>query len=243
MSDLWQVAASCRSGRPFVGGGILLAGRLLMCFTSQPALCAAIGVAAVTVALFAIPLSLLPGWLPITVPSGESPREAVAEVASNVSHEPAEEAMRPNRAATPLPAMPVVPPTASPESAPESPSIREVEPALRDAGEHGVISLGGSGSFCIARLWRDRRRLPWPADRRGFRTGQNLAVGKCAAGSCGASIPRIGGQHLSAGGTSSPDRAAGPVCFGVTRPCVLVPLSRFIAGDDVLACGASSPMS
>ena len=116
MSDLWQVTASWPVRAALVGGGILLAGRLLMRFTRQPARRTAIGIAAVTIALMAIPLSLLPGWLPVTVPSGESPREAAAQVASNVRREPAETAVRPNRATTPLPAMPVVPPTASPSS-------------------------------------------------------------------------------------------------------------------------------
>jgi hypothetical protein len=68
--DLWPVRVAV------LGGLVLLAGRLLLMLTRQPARRALVGTAAVAAALLVIPLSWLPGWLPVSV---VSPAPAVAE--------------------------------------------------------------------------------------------------------------------------------------------------------------------
>lgn len=85
MSDLWEIAGAWPLRIVLLGGGVLLAGRLLMFLTRQPARRSAVGVAAVGSALLAVPLSLLPGWLPISLPSVGAGEFSKVEIRTNSS--------------------------------------------------------------------------------------------------------------------------------------------------------------
>src|SRR5206468_9617897 len=63
----WEAAGAWPVRVLIAGGGVLLAGRLLVALTRQPARRVWIGTAAVVAALVAIPLCLLPGWMPVVV--------------------------------------------------------------------------------------------------------------------------------------------------------------------------------
>ena len=88
MSDFWQIASSWPVRAAVVGGGVLLAGRVLMWITRQPARRSAIGMAAVAVALLAIPLTALPGWLPVTVPETKQDAAVVEQLPQRADRAP-----------------------------------------------------------------------------------------------------------------------------------------------------------
>src|SRR5436305_871667 len=69
MTVPWEVVGLWPVRALVAGGAVLLFGRLLVTLTRQPARRVWVGTAAVVVALLAIPLSAIPGWLPIPVPS------------------------------------------------------------------------------------------------------------------------------------------------------------------------------
>ena len=257
MSDLWQVAASWPVRVAVVGGGILLVGRMLMWLTRQPARRSAIGLATVGVALLAIPLSLLPGWLPLRIAAGTNARESVAGTASKLAERhdslaaPPLLTLReanPVAPAAPSPKHAVTPPSPGPfaeSTHPATDNSRRVPPTdegtfAPPALPHNTTTTSAAtltfdlqlatriivlayglvavwllvrlliGHFALTRIWRSASMPPqWI----------NHCFHELAAGICPRAQLRVS------------DRAAGPVCFGLWRPRVLVPLSLVESGD------------
>jgi beta-lactamase regulating signal transducer with metallopeptidase domain len=228
MSDFWQIASSWPVRAALVGGGVLLVGRVLMWMTRQPARRSAVGVAAVAVALLAIPLTVLPGWLPVAIPAPA--QEAVAQVQPPTIDNPVEYPSVPSREReVPTAALPANPfPEASPPSttvaadpAPSQPavatassaeqiSIRRLILAAYALIAFGLLARLVVGHFGLMRLWKRAAILPAWA-KSVFR--------EIANDLCPRAQVRVS------------DRPAGPVCFGLIRPRVLVPQSLIESGD------------
>ena len=68
MTIPWEAVGSWPVRALVAGGALLLAGRLLVALTRQPARRVWVGTAAVVAALLAIPLALVPGWVRVSVP-------------------------------------------------------------------------------------------------------------------------------------------------------------------------------
>jgi len=69
MTQLWDILGLWPVRVVLVGGTVLLAGRVLLALSRQPARRVWIGTAAVVAALLAIPLSLIPAWVHVSVPA------------------------------------------------------------------------------------------------------------------------------------------------------------------------------
>lgn len=229
MSDFWQIASSWPVRAALVGGGVLLAGRALMWLTRQPARRSAVGVAAVAVALLAIPLTVLPGWLPVTVPATTVERKAVAQLPTpstqmpvdlapdvsgdvertNLPIQPMPEAENPAPAAVAVDTASTQPlPTSASSEPPASvPRFVVAAYALIAVGLVARLMIGHVG---LMRLWRRASSPPEWAER----VFRELANDLC---------PRA---RLRVS-----DRPSGPVCFGLIRPRVLVPESLIETED------------
>jgi beta-lactamase regulating signal transducer with metallopeptidase domain len=222
--DLWPVRVAV------LGGLVLLAGRLLLMLTRQPARRALVGTAAVAAALLVIPLSWLPGWLPVSV---VSPAPAVAEraeppaltrpVAPDSEGEP-EYIFVLTPDADPATAVAERPALQEPEAVPDSPDRPAAAGATTpetpiDFGRSVTIAYLVVAGLFLARLalghmalahrWRAARPAPDWAER-AFRAA--------AADTCPRARFRVS-AHV------------GPVCFGVLRPRVLIPAGMLAGGD------------
>src|SRR4051812_37168811 len=69
MNPLWDTLGFWPVRVLVAGGTVLLMGRLLLLFSRQPARRVWIGTAAIVAALLAIPLSLVPAWVHVAVPT------------------------------------------------------------------------------------------------------------------------------------------------------------------------------
>src|SRR5262249_24268828 len=220
-----------------------------MMVVPQPARRALIGTLAVVVALLAIPLTLLPGWLPVTVPTSESPAMTIpqgGEVVRSLPPTPEPDhnpeyvfVLMPDNAdrvvAEAAPA--IVPPH---ESAPSAAGLTPAAPnnppaptddsgSIANGNGWGDFLLGAYGLLALALLVRlglghvilaRRRRASHPAPDWAERVFRELAAGVC---------PRARLRVSS--------RAPGPVCFGVFWPRVVVPARLVAAGDaSALRC-------
>jgi beta-lactamase regulating signal transducer with metallopeptidase domain len=222
--DYWPVRIA------LIGGAVLLAGRLVLALTRQPARRALFGTAAVVAALLVIPLSLLPSWLPVTVATAAPETAAIPGPSATVSTEPPGETAKigpsnrglvflsptdsDNRPA-PLPAndLPAPSPERNAAATSPSPSFTWWTIALAVYGTIAGLLLVrlAVGQIVLARVWRSSRPAPDWAER---------LFGQLAEPLC----PRAG-LRVSA-------RPAGPVCFGVFRPRVVVPATLLATGDE-----------
>jgi beta-lactamase regulating signal transducer with metallopeptidase domain len=263
MIEFWAAPGYWPVRVVLLGGLVLLLGRWLLAMTWQPARRAVIGMAAVAAALAVIPLSLLPGWLPVeldhtaqgveivsvargtdSTPSapasgGEEARGASDGIPGYALSErqplhpnalPASEGqgVRASQAAKPLPE-----PNA--EGSPEQPPAEMVviqgaaseASASRDADGYGlypwmvavyaVIAAGLLLRLCLghiglARLWRRAQPAPVWLDK----VFRNLATDSCSRASLRIST-----------------RVGGPVCFGILRPRILLPLKLNMTQDTL----------
>jgi beta-lactamase regulating signal transducer with metallopeptidase domain len=231
MSDFWQIASSWPVRAAVVGGGVLLAGRVLILLTRQPARRSAVGMATVAVALLAIPLTVLPGWLPVTLPARTPEPEAVAQLPLPSKNVEADRPSAPRRELVHTTA-PQADRTGPEHSTPPADSAVAVavpsqsEPATNSASDadsvrrflyvtYAVISFGllarlVIGHFGLMRIWRRAARPPEWAER----TFREMAAGLSPRA-------QLRVSH----------RPAGPVCFGLVRPRVLIPQSLIDTGD------------
>jgi beta-lactamase regulating signal transducer with metallopeptidase domain len=244
MTELWQALELWPVRALLVGGAVLLAGRLLMGLSRQPARRATVGLTAVIVALLVIPLAALPGWLPVPVPSHPNHAEIVAEA----KERPLEEVASPSDesavgfdtgaasfAASKLEAPNVKTQEGVSESAlaPSSPSQSSALESAEQGDEWlGVVSsmsvvawvLAGYG--LIAFVFLARLVIGQIGLMRVWRTAQSAPATaeqlfrELAADVCPEAVLR----------TSA--RASGPVCFGVVHPRVLVPASVIAKSDS-----------
>src|SRR4051812_45236625 len=83
MTIPWEAVESSPVRALVAGGAVLLAGLLVVALTRQPARRVWVGMAAVVAALMAIPLSLVPGWVKVSVPV-----EAGAASPAGITHAP-----------------------------------------------------------------------------------------------------------------------------------------------------------
>jgi beta-lactamase regulating signal transducer with metallopeptidase domain len=239
--ELWPVRAV------LVGGAILLVGRLLVLVVGQPARRALIGTATVAVALLALPLTLLPGWLPVTVPGPEASAANIPQGGAFVRSSPSapEPDRDPEYVVILIPdsadgavgaAAPVVEATAptAPEPVPAMSAAPNNSPTNESAsaadgfgwGDFLLAAYGLIALALLARLGLGHAILArrWhearPAPEWVERVFRELAVGVC---------PRARLRVCT--------QAPGPVCFGVFRPRVVVPAGLVAAGDvSALRC-------
>jgi beta-lactamase regulating signal transducer with metallopeptidase domain len=242
MTTLWEAAGLWPVRAVVAGGVVLLAGRLAVYLTRQPARRVWIGTAAVVAALLAIPLSLLPGWVKVSVPA--------EEMAATPAPTPPAQQAAPESAAPPVdavaladfvgvpplggwepeppkggtPASKIEPPGVKSESSapPPSTTTNVSAPAAAPvdwvevaAWTYGIVAVG-----LLLRLLgghtvlshRWRRAYPAPA-------WADAVFGRLAATTCPRAELRV---------SARPD---GPVCFGILRPRVLIPAGILVAGD------------
>jgi beta-lactamase regulating signal transducer with metallopeptidase domain len=227
MSALWEAAAAWPVHGLLAGGLVLLVGRLAVALSQRPARRAWFGTAAVVAALLAIPLSAMPSRLQVTIPS-DPPVPKALEPAfvpdfgvgdlRTWGGEP-----EPTKAGTPMPHIEDAPAAvvmseqvAPPAEVPEPTPAREpTDWAALTGWVYGLVAGFFlvrllAGHWALARLWRRAQPAPDWADTL-FR---RLAACVC---------PRAQ-LRVSA-------RPAGPVCFGVVRPRVLVPAAFLADGD------------
>jgi beta-lactamase regulating signal transducer with metallopeptidase domain len=226
MSALWEAIEYWPVRAALAGGLILLVGRVLLLPTRQPARRALIGTATVAAALLVLPLSLLPGWLPVRVGSPTLTADASVEAPNPEPSTPDAYAVLHVPLAPAAPAAGAVelaPPVAAVEPPPAEPMAMAATTAVSPSVNWWRIAMGGYGALvallvvrlgvgqvALSRRWRAGRPVPDWAEQ----VFRELAAPVC---------PRA---QLRASG-----RAAGPVCFGVLRPRVLVPASLLAAGD------------
>jgi beta-lactamase regulating signal transducer with metallopeptidase domain len=197
---------------------------------------------AVVVAILVIPLAALPGWLPVPVSQVNQrtnpalvqlPGNSTADVFADVAGEKELAlAVLPAPSEFDRPAAAVATEHASDEgvllaTTSKSAGFTEGE-SSGGAGGFGRIALGlyglvafavlarlVVGHFCLMRLWRSAQPAPDSVQRQ---------FNELAAEICPRAALRI-----------SP-RAAGPVCFGVLRPRVLIPASLDDGDEQALRC-------
>lgn len=230
MTIPWEAVAIWPIRAALAGGIVLLAGRLAIALTRSPAGRARLGPAAVAAALLVIPLTLLPGWLPVTIatpvaaaPAPEPP------VASEPDVQPRDAGPRiPERSEVlpPVAGEPRAPAAGATDPTPEAPqppalaSAPAVAPGKPIPWDRALLTAYGliAGLFLVrlgighailARRWRAARPAPEWAEA----VFRGMAKETC---------PRARLRMT--------DRT-GPVCFGVLRPCVLVPASLLTSGD------------
>jgi beta-lactamase regulating signal transducer with metallopeptidase domain len=243
MTTLWEAAGLWPVRAIVAGGVVLLAGRLAITWTRQPARRVWIGTAAVVAALLAIPLSLVPGWLTVSVPT-----EEVATVPASPSIAPVQPPKDPALAidsvaladlvaVPPLVAWEPVPPRVDPPTPPAQPAPPMVEtpapatsPSLAAAPAPTAIRIDWptlaawgyalvAGGFVLRLLGGHMVlshlwRRAHPAPAWAGAVFRRLAAATC---------PRAE-LRVSA-------RPVGPVCFGILRPRVLIPAGILAAGD------------
>jgi beta-lactamase regulating signal transducer with metallopeptidase domain len=228
--DLWPVRVA------LIGGVVLLLGRVLMLLTRQPVRRAVVGTATVAAALLVIPLSLLPGWLPVGV-AVPNPELASAPPVHAPTVEPptAPEAINNGEFVFLL-----IPPAEDPGRAESSAKVEAVHTALApsatvaptpvasaaeavslpiDTTRLVVIVYAGVvglllgrlviGHLTLSRRWKSAQPGPAWADE-VFRD--------MAADTCPRARMRVSSR-------------TGPVCFGVLRPRVLIPAALLSGGD------------
>jgi beta-lactamase regulating signal transducer with metallopeptidase domain len=235
MSVLWDAIEFWPIRAILVGGGILLAGRLLMGAFGQPSRRAFIGTAAVVAALLVIPVSLLPGWLPLTVETA-TPNQVSAAAPTDMPRAlsgPADEGEELDILPDPDPAAERAhvdkPLTANELASAINPGRAEIAAGTESTvdwrsiifvayGFMVALLLGRLvvGQLALERLWR--KAVPAPAWAEGLFS--ELARRTSPRAQLRISRP-----------------AAGPVCFGVWRPRVVVP-AEFLATGDRLALKA-----
>jgi len=231
LSEFWLIRAL------LTGGLVLLIGRLAMMLVRQPARRAIFGIAAVVASLLVIPLSCIPGWWKVSVPVEESPsRHAVnpatpepnRQAANSVAALPqwyfvfwkAEDAALPNiPSAVPASSLPdletqhatTVPvPTDPPEV-----TARDFGFWMLLAIAYGLISFWLLarlivGHLALRKLWQSSHPPPIWALK---------AFNQLADPACNRAQLRVASGVV------------GPVCFGVLRPRVLIPVSMLADGD------------
>lgn len=230
LSEFWLARALV------AGGIILLIGRIALLMVRQPARRAILGMAAVVASLLVIPLSCLPGWWKVSVPVEQESKPLTqvtveAEVPPLVANPvPApgeqgfffawladEQRIQEKSDATPV-EIPVT------ETAPGATIAAAVDAneLHHSLGTWSVITIVYLvialsllirlmlGHLALRKLWRTSQ----PAPAWVLAIFQNLA-----APFCGRAQIRV---------TSI---AVGPVCFGVVRPRVLVPISLLAQGN------------
>lgn len=231
MSGFWEVAGTWPVRAILIGGVLLIAGRVLMLFAKQPARREVIGVAAVFASLIVIPLAAFPGWLPITVSANQEQVEVVATTqpasipetlvvpgsrpepnfVMNTDVESREAIDQQTDSPTQTPVVIDQPRTQSATVA-VVPSIQNVD-WLKAAYALVVIAFLAKlfvGHWGLSRLWRSAQSPPqW----------LEMLFRDLAGSTCARAKLRVS------------NRAIGPVCFGVLRPRVLVPIT-FISNRD-----------
>lgn len=235
MSLLLDIASFWPARVAVAGGIVLLAGRLLFLLSRQPVRRAVVGTAAVVAALMVIPLSLLPGWLPVpvtptlpelTVASNGDPVPALPESPNDTPYLAHSVLVFELPDAAPAVNPPFAPSVGSKEAV-SPPSLQETVPqsasTSRSAIEMTSVALGAyiliTAAFFLRlliaqlgliRLWRKAHAAPTWAEQ----IFRQLAKDECPS----AQLRVI-------------HRAVGPVCFGVLYPRVLIPVSLLMAGD------------
>jgi beta-lactamase regulating signal transducer with metallopeptidase domain len=251
MVELWSTWAGWWVRFAAAGGLLLLGGLLLMRLLRQPARRQRAGFWTITAALIVIPLSALPGWLPLpwAAPSG-IPSLPVAAADSSLQRniearaplpalvdqsEPADQqrwfAMLPD-AGAPVPAPPVVtdvpsspatplPMQETPQSAPTSgPSSWQSARVWAVNGGlvlYAVIALALVtrlllGHLVLIRLWKKSA----PAPRQIADMLRSMSD----------DLPQQVALRVS-------ERVAGPICFGIVRPRILLPATLVAQADEV----------
>jgi beta-lactamase regulating signal transducer with metallopeptidase domain len=243
MTTLWEAAGLWPVRAVVAGGVVLLAGRVGVSFTRQPARRVWIGTAAVVAALLAIPLSLIPGWLTVSVQTEEvatvptppatapvqspkDPAPAINSVAladlvgapplGGWEPEPPEGGT-PTRIPEPIPPKVETPaPAASPTAAAPAPAPVRVDWPKLAAWGYALVAVG-----LLLRLFgghmvlshRWRRAHPAPA-------WADVVFRRLASATCPRAELRVSA------------RPVGPICFGILRPRVLIPAGILTAGDE-----------
>jgi beta-lactamase regulating signal transducer with metallopeptidase domain len=241
MTPLWDLLELWPVRVLLAGGAVLLVGRMLLALSRQPARRVWIGTAAVIAALLVIPLSLIPAWVRVSVPT-----QSVVEVARARSGSEGEvsswSGFQPDR--LPVPAseqtgtigivppqrggnIPMLPDAAASSAIQPAPitSTGQVENLTYTVNWFAIVAVGYGlvvgvlilrlvfGHLVLNQRWQRAHTAPaWVEDI--FR--------RLAAPTCSRAQLRV-----SAGG-------CGPVCFGVVRPRVLVPASLLVSGDGPL---------
>lgn len=201
--DLWETLAWWPVRVLLVGGLVLLVGRLLLLVVRQPSRRVWLGSATAGTALAVLPLSLLPGWMPITWTP--EPPTVTAATAPVVEPEPmwlvAEIPHEPTIATTPVL-----------EAEPKTSRV-SVATLVVLAYAAVVLALLGRiviGHVVLGRWWRHATPAAAPLDAI-FREQANAL--------CPHAQLRV-----------SP-RVPTPMCFGLWRPCVLVPATLAATPD------------
>jgi len=223
MSVLWEAIEYWPVRAALAGGGILLAGRLLLVVTRQPARRALIGTATVAAALLVIPLSMLPGWLPVHVAARAPATDSLVRAADSEPSIAGSFALHISEASPePTAATLANAPAAAAVQPPPSESVATPAPATWSVNWWSIAMVGygaavgllvvrlAMGQVALSRLWRAARPVPDWAEQ-VFRELAAPVCPRARLGACG--------------------HASGPVCFGVFRPRVLVPASLLAAGD------------
>ena len=224
MSALWEATEYWPVRVALAGGLILLVGRLLLVLTRQPARRSLIGTATVAAALLVVPLSMLPGWLPVRVGLATLKADALVETPNpepSTADAYAVLDIPPALAAPAAGAVELAPPVAAIKPPPAEPMAATT--AVSSSVNWWLIAMGAYGALvgllvvrlamgqvALSRLWRAARPVPDWAER----VFRELAASVCPRAQLRAS-----------------SRSAGPVCFGVWRPRILLPAKLLLAGD------------
>ncbi|HEX3150108.1 MAG TPA: M56 family metallopeptidase [Gemmataceae bacterium] len=242
--NLWPVRVL------LAGGVVLLVGRVLLMVSRQPARRVWIGTAAVVAALLAIPLSLVPAWVHVSVPTqtvvesdgARSGSEGEGESAKLVREVPSRSGFQPDR--MPVMADPqtgkigIMPPHRGGDipMLPESAASSSVQPVpITSTGQVEnltytvnwlAILAGAYGLVVLALIVRlvcghlVLNKL-WRSAHPAPAWAESV-FRRLAASACPRAQLRISA------------RGGGPICFGIVRPRVLAPAALLAQGDGPL---------
>jgi beta-lactamase regulating signal transducer with metallopeptidase domain len=255
MNELWTEIAFWWIRLAFAGGLLLLAGWALSAACRQPVRRLRIGSWTLTIALLLLPITLLPGWFALTLPVSapaqcDLPRAQATEVTETASVKPLEQSSAPAQIGT---APQVVQWENAPEIIFESPAMNK-KPEPEKAPNVAGIGVGDV-SPKTATSPIEKQELPsalvgWACNI--LLTGYGLIVafllGRLALGQLqlirlwqsGRPAPveirpefrRLTRRFHCYPALRISDRIAGPICFGLFRPKILLPAQLAEVADE-----------
>ena len=244
MNTFWEAIGQWPVRALVAGGAVLLVGRLVVMLTSQPARRAWVGTASVVAALVAIPLSLIPGWvpLPVTTDLAVTTRRTIdVESRSEMSLTPTSEPRVDEHVAA----------LSAPQRFDPPPQPRSPDLTVEKAPQRAVTSNEASAGQVTGASGRAATGAPttdWSA--LGVSVYGLIVAGflvRLAAGHfvlaqlwrkarpvpdwAEAVFRRLAGPVCPRAELRVSARPVGPVCFGIIRPRVLIPGGLLAAGD------------
>lgn len=244
MNTVWDALGLWPVRALVAGGAVLLVGRLAIALTRQPARRVWVGTAAVVAALFAIPLSLIPGWVPLPVPA---PAVAAGPSATDDSTPPdgSPAPVDVPAGAVDAVAATAIPPVDPPVEALSPVSVVEEAGPTVDTGERPTAEPAPAPAaspeppapatdWVVPAAWA--YGLVVSAFLIRLALG-HLALARLWRGAhpvpewAAAVFRRLAGPVCPRAELRASARPVGPVCFGVVRPRVLIPAGLLATGD------------